>query len=152
LSRRKRREEFAAEMAARVAAEDAPVAGLEQSASASGWTPIDAPDLHADDADGCICRVALGIHAVADADKTRRQRFRQLFLEPSQLGPTYSPYEQLRLVHCYQGAAAGRGFVVGNACYDIRFFQGSAGYGGPTPPPEELGAAFCAVHLPARGL
>jgi hypothetical protein len=147
MSRRKRREAFAAEMAARVTAQDAPIAGLDQCASVNGWTPLDAPDLHADALDGCICRVALGIHAVTDDDKNRRQRFRQLFLEPSQLGPTYSPYEQLRLVHCYQGSADGRGFVVGNAFYDIRFFQGPAGYGGPNPPPEALGAAFCALQL-----
>jgi hypothetical protein len=148
MSRRKRREEFAAEMAARVATQDAPVPGLGQSAAANGWSPVDAPDLHADDADGCICRVALGIHATQDTDKTRRERFSQLFLDHSQLGPTYSPYEQLRLVHCYGGGADGQRFVVGTAFYDIRFFQGPAGYGGPAPPPEELGAAFCAVQLP----
>src|SRR5580704_15612638 len=107
MSRRKRREAFAAEMAARVSAQDAPIADLDQRASLNGWTPLDTPDLHAEDLDGCICRVALGIHAVTDDDKTRRQRFRQLFLEPSQLGPAYSPYEQLRLVHCYQGVADG---------------------------------------------
>lgn len=149
MSRRKRRDEFAAQMSARVAAQDIPIAGADQSAAASGWTPIDAPDLSADQADGCICRVALGVHAVRDTDKTRRQRFGQLFLEKSQLGPAYGPYEQLHLVNCYRGAAEGRSFIVGNAYYDIRFFQGPAGYGGPTPPPEELAAAFCAVYLPA---
>ena len=149
MSRRKRREEFAAEVDARFAAQDAPLPGLGEIAVANGWTPLDAVDMSADDADGCICRVALGIHAVSDSDKVRRQRFSQLFLDHSQLGPTYGPYERLRLVHCHQGQADGFGFVVGNAFYDIRFFQGPAGYGGPMPPPEELGAAFCAIRLPA---
>jgi hypothetical protein len=149
MSRRKRREEIAAELAARVAAESAPVPGLDQMAAANRWMAVGPPVLSDEDI-GCICRVALGTHGVTDPDKRRRQFFSQLFLEPSMHGPTYAQYEQARLVHCYQGEFNGRAFGVGNAFYDIPLLFGPAGYGGgPMGAPDELGAAFCAVSLPA---
>jgi hypothetical protein len=135
-------------MAARVQAESAPVPGLDQVAAANRWTPV-APPVLTDEDVGCICRVALGTHGVVDPDKRRRQSFSQLFLAPSEKGPTYAQYEQARLFHCYRGEYNGRAFVVGNAFYDIQFLFGPAGYSGPMGTPDELGVAFCAVPLPA---
>jgi hypothetical protein len=139
-------------MEAQIAAENAPIPGLEDKALVNGWTVTDAPDLSADDAEGCICRVALGIHSVSDNDKTRRQRFRQLFLAPSELGPTYLQYEASRVVHCYRGQEDGREFLLGNAFFDIQFFMGStAAYGKTVPPPEELSSGFCVLRVHTTG-
>jgi hypothetical protein len=149
---RRQRQKFAAQMETRIAAENASVPGLEEWALANGWTGTDAPELGVEDAEGCICRVALGIHSVSDIDKTRRQRFRQLFLSPSELGPTYSQYQAPRVVHCYRGDADSRQVLVGSAFYDIQFFMGSAAaYGKTTPPPEELSSGFCVVRIPTTG-
>ena len=89
----------------------------------------------------------MGTHGVVDPDKKRRQWFRQLFL-PVPYSPAYSQYKEARLVDCYQGEAAGRAFVVGNAIYDIQFMLRPAGYSGPMAAPDELGVAFCAATLP----
>lgn len=133
ISRRKRREEIAAEMAARPAAERAPVPGLDQLAALNGWAPVDPPNLNDEDV-GCVCRLTMGTHGVVDPDKKRRQWFRQLF-STVPYSPAFSQYEEARLVNCYQGEFDGRAFVVGNAFYDIRFILRPAGYSGPMAAP-----------------
>jgi len=147
MSRRKRREEIEAEMAARVAAERSPVTGLAEMASLNAWRPADPPTVDEEDVQ-CICRLALGTHGVVDPDKKRRGWFSQMFQGTSTTGPMYNQYEAARLVNCYQGEVDGRSFVVGNAFYDIQFLVRPAGYSGPMAAPDELGVAFCAVALP----
>ena len=145
MSRRKRREEAAAEIANRVVVEHTPVPGLDQIAALNGWTAVSPPDLD-EGAVGCICRLALATHGVFDPDKKRRDWFRQLFIAVP-YSPAYSQYEAVRLVNCYSATVDGRSVIVGNAFFDIQFMVRPSGYGGPMAAPDELGAAFCAAPL-----
>jgi hypothetical protein len=146
MTRRTRRRQIEAELAAREAAQDAPIPGLDAAAKAGRWEgPLPDPSLDADDTIGCIGRLNLGLHGAHDPDRRRRSQARQQFL--GNTSPTYCPLPPPRLVHCYGGQAGGRSFVVGNAHYTSAYLQPPAGYGGPMPPGDELAAAFCALRL-----
>jgi len=145
VSQRKREKKFAAEVAARIAAQSVPIPALDQVAAFNRWTPVEAPTLSEEDI-GSICRVAMGTKSVFDPDRSRRQRFRTRFLETSHTGPVI-PYVQARLLHCYEGEHDTRNFVVGNACFDIDTIRAPAGFNGAVAAPEDLSAAFCAVPV-----
>jgi len=148
MSRRKRAEKIAAEVAARADAESAPVSALDQTAAANGWVAVAVTPMTDEDI-GCICRVALGTHGATDPDKYRREGFRNLFMTPPATGPTYMQYSRALLTHCYEGTVDSRRFFVGDAFFDIEIATPPAGYSGPIATPEELAVAFCAVTLPA---
>jgi hypothetical protein len=145
VSQRKRERKFAAEVAARIDAQSAAIPALDQCAAVNRWTPVPNPGLSEEDI-GSVCRVAMGTKSVLDTDKSRRQRFRTRFLETSHTGPVI-PYVQARLLHCYQGGAETRDFIVGNACFDIDTIRPPAGFMGSVAAPEDLSVAFCAVPL-----
>ncbi len=146
MSRRKREAKIAAEVAARVVVESQPRYALSQVAAANGWTPTDNPGL-TDEEVGCICRVAVGTHAVMDPDKTLRQALARLYSRTSETGQTFT-YHAARLLHCYAGEINDRRFVVGNAFFDIQTVNATAASSGQVAAPEELAVGFCTTSLP----
>jgi hypothetical protein len=146
MSRRKREAKIAAEVAARVVVESQPRPALSQAAAANGWTPTDASGL-TDEEVGCICRVAVGTHAVLNPDKTLRQALTRLYSRTSETGPTFT-YHAARLLHCFAGEIDDRRFVVGNAFFDIQTVNPTAATSGQVAAPEEIAAGFCATPLP----
>jgi hypothetical protein len=146
MSRRKREEKIAAEVAARAVAESQPRPALSQVAASNGWTPTDNLGL-TDEEVGCICRVAVGTHAVMDPNKTLRQALARLYLQTSELGPTFT-YHAARLFHCYEGKINDQAFVVGNAFFDIQTVNATAASSGQVAAPEEIAAGFCTAPLP----
>jgi hypothetical protein len=146
MSRRKREAKIAAEVAARVVVESQPRPALSQAAAANGWSPTDDPGL-TDEEVGCLCRVAVGTHAVIDPDKRLRQALSRLYTRTSETGPGFT-YHAVRLLHCYAGELDNRRFVVGNAFFDIQTVMATAASSGQVAAPEEIATGFCATSLP----
>ena len=144
-----RRRRYAAQRAARRAAQDAPIPGLAEAAAAEGWRgPLPAADTATDETRTCISKLLLGLHGELNPDRGIRSRAR--LSEPESydsLTSMYSPMGLARLTQCYGGDLDGRQFTAGNAfaMSDVEIPSGP-----PAPLGDELAGAFCTVAVSNR--